>query len=180
MGAFAQKEFNNSLILRTELIYSLKGASFDNYVGNYQLKTYENLHYINFPLLLGFRPISHLSLIAENISILFGAELGYFFEVWAFSKIKGEKRTGPPGQIKIPTRYNLFDKALTLGVSYNVNTCLAIEARYNYGFKNIFSDLDAGANRVAQFGMVYHFLKPPAKTGKAKPFHNPETPRYSF
>ena len=178
LGAFAQKEFNNSLILRAELLYSLKGAFYDNYRGNDQLKTYENLRYINLPLLIGFRPIRNITLLAENISVLVGAELGYFFERWTFSKDMAGKRMVASG--RLPSGYQAFDKALTAGVSYKFNSSLEVEARYNYGFKNIFSDIEAGANRVFQFGMAYHFFQSPAKTGNSKLLINQKTPRFSF
>lgn len=177
IGAFAQKEFDNSLILRAEVLYSLKGTSYANDAGNYQLKTYEDLHYINLPLLIGLRPIRNVSLLAENLSLLLGAELGYFFEAWTFSKNMAGKRTATYGQI--PSSYQPFDKALTVGVSYNVNAALEIEVRYNYGFKNIFADLNTGANRVFQLGLAYHFLKSPADTGNRKLPRPSKSPRYS-
>lgn len=136
MGAFAQKEINQFLILRAELLYSLKGASYDAYGGNYQLKIYEELNYINFPLLIGFRPIRNFSLLAENLSLLVGAELGYFFEARTYAKNLAGKRTAAPGHI--PLSYKPFDKALVLGINYHVNSSLIVEARYNYGFKNVF------------------------------------------
>jgi len=174
LGVFAQIKVSHFIILRTELLYSLKGASYKAYWRNYQFINHDVLRYINLPLIIGLQPIRSPSLLSENLTFLFGAEVGYLFDRWTFSKDIG----GIYG--RIPSGYKPFDKALTAGVSYKFNSSLEVQARYNYGLKNIFSDIEVGANRVFQLGMAYHFSQSPAKTGSSKSLNNPKTPRYSF
>jgi len=175
IGAFAQKHIKQVLILRAELFYSTKGASYSAFNYNYQIKASEDLHYINLPILFGCRPIRNLSSSSENLFLFIGAELGYFFEARTINKI-AQNGTSTAGYIN--SRYKQFDKALAVGVSYLINYFLEIEARYNYGFKNIFSDLDAGANRVFQLGVAYHFSKSPSDTNSSKLPKYQKSPRY--
>ncbi|RNI27026.1 porin family protein [Rufibacter latericius] len=154
-GGLLQKEINGKVFGRAEAIYSLKGntISIDN--GNFKVKGIDEFHYLNIPLLVGFRPI-------EQLSILIGPELGYL--VYARENFGNNPKS-------ITDACNKLDVGASLGVSYKINSFLEAEARYSYGFTNIFSytnhdsegnvvaEVNDGKNRVFQTGLVYYFRK---------------------
>jgi hypothetical protein len=142
-GLVSQIDFNSTLFLRPELIYSVKGWGFDD--GSM------NLHYLNMPVLLGYKPI-------KKLSVLLGPELGYLL-----------RTVRKPESPNFDSPYEKIDYGISIGASYNVAKSTAIEVRYTYGFDTLLKGFtrDAnnnstgkdrdGANRVLQFNVIYFF-----------------------
>lgn len=61
-GLVSQIDFNSTFFLRPELIYSVKGWDFGDGT--------MNLHYLNIPVLFGYKPIPKLAILA-------GPEVGF-------------------------------------------------------------------------------------------------------
>lgn len=142
-GLVSQIDFNSTFFLRPELIYSVKGWGFDD--GSM------NLHYLNVPVLLGYKPTTKLS-------VLLGPELGYLI-----------RTVRKPESPNFDSPYEKIDYGISIGTSYNVAKSTAIEVRYTYGFDTLLKGFtrDAnnnptgkdrdGANRVLQFNVIYFF-----------------------
>lgn len=161
IGALAKIHFSEKTFLKTEIIYAQKGYKLPStsFIGTGN----SNFHYINLPVLLGFKPINKLS-------ILFGPEVGYLMA--ATSNVDGKRE-------EITSVYEKLDLGVALGSSYDISSRIAIEVRYVYGFhmltKSAYPDIQTddngnvigyevkermyGRNRTFQVGVNYFFLK---------------------
>lgn len=142
-GVISEVNFNEAFFIRPELAYSVKGWKLTD--------ASLNLHYFNLPILLGFRPIPKLSVVA-------GPEFGYL--------LKAERR---PDGSSMPG-YEKFDYAIALGASYRIVRKLSLDIRYTHGFDTLIKatgrDVNNsptgevyrdGANRVIFVGLSYLF-----------------------
>lgn len=132
LGAIAESNLSQKVFIRSELFYSRKGSNSSD------------SHYLNVPLIVGYRLI-------PNLSLYFGPEVGY---VLGMSK----------------DRYNDFrdfDFGIDGGILYGLTRSLSLDLRYTYGLvrmRNVKSQVDNdpvydGQNRVAQLGVNYMFLR---------------------
>lgn len=139
-GVIAEKVISQKVFVRSELFYSLAGSrvNYDQDKSNY------DLNYLNLPILLGYRPVS-------NLSVYLGPEVSYTL-----------------GQYGATIKFkNPFVLGIDGGVLYNLTTALAVDLRYTYGLTNIdkqhvegFADQGReGSNRVAQLGVNYYFKR---------------------
>lgn len=142
-GVISEIDFNETFFIRPELNYSVKGWKVPD--------ASMNLQYLNFPILLGFRPVPKLSLVA-------GPEFGYL--------LKTERK---PDGSSMPG-YEKFDYGIALGASYRIVRKLWLDIRYTHGFDALIkaSGRDVnnsptgeiyrdGANRVFFVGLSYLF-----------------------
>ncbi len=148
-GVAAEIPVQDNLFVRPELLYSSKGFGYRPTATSMQGSL--RLNYIAVPLLFGFRP-------GRRTAIMAGPEIGFLQK--AVSKSQGitSDFTG---------FYRHFDVGVDLGFAYTVSKDFGIEARYNYGFKDLVNvaylndngDVIAqgknGANSVLQVGIYY-------------------------
>lgn len=147
-GLFTQIPVQDNLLIRPELLYSSKGAAYSASANSSEGSL--RLNYISVPVLFGYRP-------TPKASILVGPEFGFLAK--AVSKSQGITTD--------MTGFRHLDIGVDLGVTYNLSRYFGMEARYNYGFKdlvnavyldtngNIAGQGKTGANRVIQLGVYY-------------------------
>jgi hypothetical protein len=150
LGALAEIG-NADLFIRPEFLYSSKGFGYSATESSSEGTL--RLNYLNLPVLFGFRP-------AHNTVLLAGPELGFLQKAVSISKGIRSDMTG---------FYRHFDVGFDLGAAYEFTRSVGIEARYNYGFKdlvnvvitdnagNVIGQGKTGANSVIQVGL-YFFL----------------------
>lgn len=148
-GGLAEIAIQNDLLIRPELLYSSKGFAFS--ATGTSNKGSLKLNYIAVPILVGYRPNS-------KSEIFLGPEFGFLRK--AVSKSLGISED-------MTNFYRHFDVGFDLGYAYNVSKVFGVEARYNYGFKdlvnvaivddngNVTGQGKNGANRVFQVGLFY-------------------------
>ncbi len=151
-GIISEVAIKGKIFIRPELLYSLKGLHFP--ARPYTGKGNVSLHYINLPLLVGYRVI-------EKGSVMFGPELGYLLQ--AYTRFDDK-------HIPLPF-YEKWDKGLNLGISYSFNARLGTEMRYYHGFKGLLKstlvdehgtpirEVKDGSNRVLQVSLFYFLTK---------------------
>jgi hypothetical protein len=145
-GLLANIGINDKLLVRPELLYSVKGYQFD-YSGFRSGRV--KLHYLTIPLLLGYKPI-------KKVTILLGPEVGLLTS--AIGRSQG-------GNFNAIDFYNTIDIGADLGVAYNLSPKVGLELRYNYGFTPLDKDYSIpdrngkpykdGRNRVLQLGTFF-------------------------
>ncbi|MBB6610918.1 PorT family protein [Pontibacter sp. Tf4] len=151
-GLFAEFNLNEKLYVRPELLYSLKGnqftASMSNNKGNI------DLHYVNLPLLVGYR-------LTDKVAVYAGPEAGYL--VAAFSRTEKSSYN-----LKGKAGYEDLDLGISGGVAYKLTSTWQLDARYTYGFPLLMTyyTLDHqgaspeknrdGSNRTFQVGVSYY------------------------
>ena len=152
-GGLLQWKLADKLLLRPELLYSVKGYRSPSI--QFEGTATTSLNYVNLPILFGFRPV-------QNLLVLAGPELGYLTS--AKSKLNRTSRD-------VSNIYREFDIGADLGLAYEATRNIGIELRYNYGFKglvnvvyadqngNITGQGKTGANRVFQIGVCYLLTK---------------------
>lgn len=161
LGAIANIDFSEKIFLKPEIIYAQKGFKFPS--TSFSGAGNSNFHYINVPVLIGFKPVN-------KFSLLFGPEVGYLMT--ATSNVDGKR-------VDITSVYERLDFGVALGGSYDLSSKFAIEIRYVRGFNMLIkrSDLDMqtdengniigyeakettyGRNRTFQLGVNYFFKK---------------------
>ena len=143
-GVLGEIKLNEAIFLRSEILYSLKGWRFEG--GSIAL------HYLNLPLLVGYRP-------AAKLSFVLGPEFGYLLKAARRPKLAG-----------VSPSFEEIDYGILLGASYFIVNNLALEIRYTHGFDTLIkvegrdfnnaptNDVQRdGANRAFQFGVAYQF-----------------------
>lgn len=150
-GLLSEIPIQDNLLIRPELLYSSKGFGFSAR-GTSSAGTVK-LNYIAVPVLFGYRPNS-------KSELLLGPEFGFLTK--AVSKSSGFNTD-------LTNTFRHFDVGFDLGVAYNITKEFGVEARYNYGFKDLVNvvymnengDISGqgknGANSVLQFGIYYIF-----------------------
>ncbi|WP_276483362.1 porin family protein [Paraflavitalea pollutisoli] len=151
LGALFIIPIGDGLVLQPELLYSKKGYRSPLVGANGQVTS--RMNYINLPLLLSVP-------VATKFQLYAGPEFGYL--VKATSKYGSNKDD-------ITDRYQHFDWGLDAGGSYWLTNQLAIDLRYNYGFRGLIRGITTdpngvpngsgrdGAHRVFQVGLMYTF-----------------------
>lgn len=149
IGALAEIPVQENLFVRPELLYSSKGFGYS--ATQNSMEGSLRLNYINVPVLFGYRP-------SGNTAIMAGPEIGFLQK--AVSRSQGITTD-------MTSFYRHFDAGFDLGFAYEFNKLIGMEARYNYGFKDLVNVLitdsngnvtgqgKTGANSVLQLGIYY-------------------------
>jgi hypothetical protein len=133
----------NKFVLQPEVLYSVKGGTFQAVKVGGKVTTKNNYTYLSVPILLGYIP-------TEGITLQAGAEFSY--------ALNAGTAIGP-GQRN--------DVGLVIGAHYDFLDMLdkfSLHARYIYGLNNVAPPSDPSLavdyrNRVFQVSMVYNFYK---------------------
>lgn len=128
-------------VLQPELLYSVKGGSFqvEGVSGAPRTTVKNNYNYLSLPVMFGYIP-------TEGITLQVGPEFSYALNTPA--------TRGPAVR---------NDLGLAVGVHYDFLDMLSnvsLNARYIYGFTNIAPDTQASYyNRAFQLSLIYNFYK---------------------
>ena len=151
LGLFSELPLSKSFIVNPELLYSVKGYAFP--ATPYTDAGSMSYNYISIPVLLGYK-------VSKKFMIKVGPEFNFLTD--AVAKFGNEKTN-------VSNHFNKFDMAVDLGVAYALKHGLGIEARYSYGFDDLFNGVQTdvngniiqsgsmGSNRVFQLGLFYRF-----------------------
>ena len=123
-GIFSDISIDKKFSVRPELIYAIKGYAFT--ATQFSTSGTMGFRYINFPVLVGYRPTKELELLA-------GPELGWLLGVNAHSS----------GQNNDVTRLykRKFDLGLIAGALYAFTDKFAADLRIIYGIQALFNGL---------------------------------------
>ena len=149
-GLLARFKFNKELFIQPEILYSTKGIKFPetSYNGSDL-----SLNYLSVPVLLGFQ-------LNKKLAFLIGPETSFLIN--AKTSYDDDKQNNT-------ITYNRFDLAIDLGIEFNINTQLAFEVRYSYGFPiltgailshpsvDYYLGIKNGSNQLLQFDLIYLF-----------------------
>jgi hypothetical protein len=154
IGAFANIPLGAMFRLQPELVYSSQGSNMEesstipstNQRYNYE----EDLDYLNIPVMFQLQTTSG-----------FFVETGPQFGFITSAITKGTTPISTTDKTDIKDFRDRFDIAWGLGVGYLSRIGLGVNARYNYGIRNIVheNNMNIGElrNQVLQFGLVYQF-----------------------
>ena len=153
VGLLSEIPISNSLFLRIELAYHLKGFMFPS--NFYNSGGIVGLNYISLPVLVRPKTSRRLSLVA-------GPEFGYL--AYAKSRFSGSN-------YDITRNLRKFDFVLNVGPAIEFNDAVGLELRYGYGLLiiqdeaifdsngNSLGRAQVGPNRTLQLSLVYKFAK---------------------
>ena len=148
-GAFSEVTLNENLMLRPELLYSVKGSR-PTVFNEFDLVI--DLRYISMPVLVGWKA-------TDRLNILAGHEISYLME--------GIVATHD--QVSSAEIFTPLDFAIDLGLAYQISNKFTVEFRYSLGLVNVvdieFTDLhdrpvgslEEGKNRSMQLSLGYTF-----------------------
>lgn len=132
-GGFVNVQVAESFSIQPELVFSLQGAKFD---GDAKV----NMSYLNIPVLARYTTQS--GFFAET-----GPQLGFLMS--AKSNVDGDKTN-------VKDYFKKTDFAWALGIGYQTQSNIGVNARFNFGLSKMDEDGQAKIfNRVFQVGMFY-------------------------
>ena len=145
-GGFCASTTFGKFFFQPELLYSLRGY-------RYQSSTKGTRYgYISMPLLIGYKPIKQLGIVA-------GPELGYIITARSPFTMSGNSNT-----VKYIDYRNTID--LDAGLAWYVTKEISVEGRFVYSIQPLYkAGFDTGGfaynkdgyNKVIQFGINYWF-----------------------
>tara|TARA_R110000850_G_scaffold277086_1_gene422275 strand:- start:2020 stop:2562 length:543 start_codon:yes stop_codon:yes gene_type:complete len=130
-GLFLGLKFNDKVALQPELLYSQQGAEFD--AGEF------NLDYVNIPVIVKYY-------LVQGLNVQLGPQFGFV--------VNDDISIGG---IAADFEAEEFDVSGILGAGYDLPLGLRIDARYNFGFSDVFKSGD-GKNGVFSLALGYSFL----------------------
>ncbi|WP_205509315.1 porin family protein [Longitalea arenae] len=119
-GGFMANAPFGKFFFQPEVLYSLRGFRYPNHTRG------TRYHYLSMPLLLGFKPL-------KNLSILAGPEFGY-----VLSSRSHFTMNGPANTTKYITYRNTID--IDAGLAWAITPKLQAEARYVCGIKPLYRE----------------------------------------
>lgn len=130
-GLFLGLKFNDKVALQPELLYSQQGAEFD--AGEF------NLDYVNIPVMVKYY-------LVQGFNVQLGPQFGFVVnDEISFDDIAADFEAED------------FDVSGVVGAGYDLPLGLRIDARYNFGFSDVFKNAD-GKNGVFSLALGYSFL----------------------
>ncbi len=156
-GAFVNVALSDMILAQVEVLYSRKGVTTTNHFGEdvfggSALTYTRNIHYLQFPVLVGFH-----SLLDNKLSLLLGPELG----VYLGDRIK----TNYDSPSYNTNKCNPFNLGLGLQAAYYITDNLGIELKFDLGLTHTFKKQpegsvipdDKGRNSAVQMNICYRF-----------------------
>ena len=145
LGGFGAFELTEKLSLRPEVLYSKKGFDLELPTASSAIKIQRRFHYLSLPLLMEFKPLQRLSLLA-------GPEFGYLIAARQDVNL-------PAFSEDIDGMYRKFDFGLSVGINLQIIEKIQSEIRYTHGFSDLNNESGfAGSglqNRTFQLSVGY-------------------------
>jgi hypothetical protein len=154
-GVFLNAPLSSNFRIQPELLYSIQGAKTTAMSSSDLMLAGINeldLHYVSLPVMFQYMSDGGLSL-----------ELGPQFSY--LSSANGDRNNGSQVNLKDGNYIKKTDVAVGGGVGYLTRIGLGVNARYVYGFTNVWNNKERPAsttgmnyqNRNLQFSLTYHF-----------------------
>ena len=155
-GVYAEIPVSETFSIQPELLYSKQGGTQDGSLvfqeANVNYESKFNLSYLTVPIMAKFYVAKGLSLEAgPQIGFLLKSEVDIEVNANALFVSQSESTTE---DVKDFTKSNDF--AFNIGASYQLNSSLNFNLRYNIGLTDAYEDIDA-KNSVFQVGVGYTF-----------------------
>ena len=154
VGAFVNVPLGGLMKLQPELVYSSQGSKMQESItstgGARTFHYEEDLNYINLPVMLQLQTPGGFVL-----------ETGPQFSYLINAAQKGQSPISTTDKTDIKSYRDHFDLGWSAGIGYLSRVGLGVNARYNYGIRNIVNENDVNIgelrNRVLQFSLTYQF-----------------------
>jgi opacity protein-like surface antigen len=153
IGALVEIKLTDVIALQPELLYSKQGAKFDYTLPVngivYNTQNEFDIRYINLPVMLKYYA-------SEEFCLEFGPQVGFLTNADLITKVSGQSVTQDSKKL-----FTSNDFGLNFGLSYNINSNVFIQGRYNLGLSNI-AKTESGdnatiKNNVISFSLGYKF-----------------------
>lgn len=140
VGGVAEIRINDSFSFQPEILYSVQG-----YQSKDDASLKSNYNYLQVPLMLKY-------FVKDLVTLDAGPQIGYLItttQTNGYEEIIGDQK-----EIS-----NSLDYGFNLGVSYEMDSGIFLQARYNFGLANVLKkELNTKAyNSVIQVSMGYKF-----------------------
>lgn len=151
VGVFANYRINNLLAIQPEFLYSMQGAAFDDVpVLTETLESSYTSHYIDIPVLLKVYPW-------RGLNVQVGPQFGFCVDDEYKLKLAGKELSSDDlKKYGYDQSARTFDFAIALGLGYEFDFGMTIDARYNFGLTNIYEKGDA-KNTLLMISLGYEF-----------------------
>lgn len=151
VGIFGNYRINRLFAIQPEFLYSMQGAAFDDVtILSQTLKSNYTSHYIDIPVLLKVYPW-------RGLNVQVGPQFGFCVDDEYKLKVNDEEISSKDlEQYGYDTKARTFDFAIALGLGYEFDFGMTIDARYNFGLTNIYEEGD-GKNTMFMLSLGYKF-----------------------
>ncbi len=135
VGFTSEYKINNTLSLGVDVLYSQQGSRYECV---YEWISYSNYEYLNYNAAYINIPIVANVYILNDLAFKVGLQPGFLlsakYKDYSYSDNFGSEYYS---DIDIEPMCNTFDIAVPIGLSYNINNNMTIDARYNIGLTNV-------------------------------------------
>jgi hypothetical protein len=132
VGIFGGVKLSDMVIIQGDLLYSQQGAEFDS--------EKIDLSYINIPIVIKY-------FVVGGLNIQAGPQFGFIVD----------DNINEVFEDIVEPETETFDFTGVVGLGYDFPMKIKVEARYNFGLTDIFTNAD-GKNSVASLTLGYSFL----------------------
>lgn len=137
-GAEFGYKFNSRWALTFGAMYSMQGYEYNANIAGYKKDIGVTTHYINVPVLANFY-------IVKGLAVKLGIQPGFLVAA---------------NEDNIKDNMNTVDFSIPVGISYDFDCGLVLDARYNCGITNVYKDSyynNSNTNDVFSFTVGYKF-----------------------
>lgn len=151
VGIFANYRINNLLAIQPEFLYSMQGTAFDDVsILRKTLESSYTSHYIDIPVLLKIYPW-------QGLNVQVGPQFGFCVDDEYKLELDGKEiSTNDLKDYGYEKTARTFDFAIAVGLGYEFDFGMTIDARYNWGLTKIYDD-DNAKNSVFMISLGYKF-----------------------
>ncbi len=145
-GVFAEYDLSPDFSLSAELLFSQQGIKYDDIISGQTISYKTNTSYLNLPILFNYY-------FFDNFAVKAGVQPGLFLGGKEKTKSNGHKESENIDGIET------FDFGIPVGVSYEFDFGVIIDARYTIGLSDINKQTykDKSRNEVFTLSVGYRF-----------------------
>ncbi len=151
VGVFANYRINSLFAIQPEFLYSMQGTAFDDVpVLTKTLESSYTSHYLDIPVLLKVYPW-------RGLNVQVGPQFGFCVDDEYKVKLGGEEVSSKDlEKYGYDNKAKTFDFALAVGLGYEFDFGMTIDARYNFGLTKVYDQGDA-KNTLFMLSLGYKF-----------------------
>ncbi len=151
VGVFANYRINNLLAIQPEFLYSMQGTTFDDVkILTETLKSTYTSHYLDIPVLLKVYPWA-------GLNVQFGPQFGFCVDDEYKVKLGSEEVSSKDlEKYGYDNKAETFDFSLAVGLGYEFDFGMTVDARYNFGLTKVYDNSDS-KNGVFMLSLGYKF-----------------------
>jgi opacity protein-like surface antigen len=138
LGLIAERELSESMFLKAEIYYALKGYKF--YLKDLDTEAKRAFSYFMLPVFVGYSA-------TPDLSFFLGPQIGLL------GPVHNRQKGGERQSLRQIVEFNNIDLGAGAGVAYKITSSIGMDIRYTYGFSTLseYEFRDSSMNYLSAF-----------------------------